>query len=209
MIAIVDYRAGNLPSVLRALRHLGQDGRITSDPAEIARADRIIFPGVGAAGDCMRNLRELKLIKVLRAAVDDGKPFLGICIGYQMLFERSEEDGGVACLGILPGRVVRFPEPLQPAEAERPLKVPHMGWNEVRFLGQHPVWKDIPPRSEFYFVHSYYPVPLPEVVAAETEYGVSFASGVASGSLVAFQFHPEKSGAPGLRLLANFCTWRS
>ena len=207
MIAIVDYKAGNLPSVLRAVRHLGQDGRITSDPTEIARAERIIFPGVGAAGAAMKNLRKLGLLDVLRTAVREGTPFLGICLGYQILFEQSDEDGGSECLGILPGRVVRFPEPLPAAGVERPLKVPHMGWNEARFRGTHPVWAEVPPQSEFYFVHSYFPQPAAELVAAETEYGVRFASGVASNSLVAFQFHPEKSGAPGLRLLANFCAW--
>lgn len=207
MIAIVDYRAGNLTSVARALRHLGQDCVITADPAAIAGADRVIFPGVGAAGEAMRNLCELGLAPALRAAVAAGKPFLGICLGYQILFDASDEDGGVRCLGLLPGRVVRFADDLRDEPGARPLKVPQMGWNAVAFRGAHPVWRDVPAGSEFYFVHSYYPAAAPEVVCATTRYGIEFASGAARGSLVAFQFHPEKSGEPGLRLLANFCAW--
>lgn len=206
MIAIVDYKAGNLTSVLRALERLGQKAEITGDPAAIRRAERVIFPGVGAAGEAMRNLRELGLVDVLRE-VSGQKPFMGICLGYQILFEHSDEDGGVECLGILPGRVVRFPEPLRSPHSPRPLKVPHMGWNEVRFTRQHPVWEGVPAGSEFYYVHSYYPVPRPEDVCAETEYGVTFAGGAARGTLVGFQSHPEKSGEPGLRLLKNFCEW--
>ncbi|MFA5204094.1 MAG: imidazole glycerol phosphate synthase subunit HisH [Lentisphaeria bacterium] len=205
MIAIVDYRAGNLASVARALDHLGHPGTITSAPEVIADADRIVFPGVGAAGEAMRNLEELGLAPALRQAVADGKPFLGICLGYQILFEHSDEDGGVPCLGLLPGRVVRFAE-LASGTGPR-LKVPHMGWNRATFLRPHPVWKDIPDGSDFYFVHSYYPQAAPKVTACTTDYGVTFASGAASGSLVGFQFHPEKSGPPGLRLLRNFCQW--
>ena len=208
MIAIVDYKAGNLTSVLRALERLGQQAVITGDPEMIRRAGRVLFPGVGAAGEAMRNLRELGLVDVLRE-VARTKPFLGICLGYQILFEHSDEDGGVECLGILPGRVVRFPEPLRSPHEPRPLKVPHMGWNEVRFTRRHPVWEGVPAGSEFYYVHSYYPVPQPEDVCAETEYGVTFAGGVARGTLVGFQSHPEKSGEPGLRLLKNFCTWKT
>ena len=207
MIAIVDYKAGNLTSVLRALERLGQTAVITGNPEVIRRAGRVVFPGVGAAGEAMRNLRELGLVEVLRE-VSQTKPFLGICLGYQILFEHSDEDGGVECLGILPGHVVRFPEPLRSPHEARPLKVPHMGWNEVRFTRQHPVWDGVPPGSEFYYVHSYYPVPQPEDVCAETDYGVTFAGGVARGLLVGFQSHPEKSGEPGLRLLKNFCTWQ-
>ena len=205
MIAIVDYRAGNLASVARALEHLGQTGVITSDPDIIAAADRIIFPGVGAAGEAMRNLHELGLQPVLRQAVADGKPLLGICLGYQILFEHSEEDGGIACLGLLPGRVVRFAESA-PGAMPR-LKVPHMGWNQAVFGRPHPVWHGVPAGSEFYFVHSYYPKAPVKVTACTTDYGVTFASGAATGSLVGFQFHPEKSGPPGLRLLLNFCHW--
>ena len=207
MIAIVDYRAGNLTSVKRALESLGLAAEITQSPAALARAERIIFPGVGAAGEAMANLHDLKLADALRRAVAEGKPFLGICIGYQLLFESSEEDNAT-CLGLLPGRVVRFPDGGREAGAPRPLKIPEMGWNEVRFRGRHPVWDGIPEGSEFYFVHSYYPVPPPELVCATTVYGLEYASGAAKDNLVAFQFHPEKSGHPGLHLLRNFCAWR-
>jgi glutamine amidotransferase len=207
-IAIVDYRAGNLTSVARALASLGRQSVITCDPATIAQAERIIFPGVGAAGEAMRNLTELGLGAVLRDAVAQGKPFLGICLGYQILFSGSDEDGGVECLGILPGQVVRFPDPLLATGYPRPLKVPHMGWNGVRFLRAHPVLEGVPAGSEFYFVHSYYPQPAqPDLRCGETDYGLTFASGVAWKSLIAFQCHPEKSGRPGLRLLDNFCRW--
>ena len=207
-IAIVDYHAGNLTSVARALAALGQASIITRNAAEIRRSTHIIFPGVGAAGEAMRHLRDLGLVDVLREAVAQGKPFLGICLGYQILFDGSDEDGGVECLGILPGRVVRFPEPLQESGNPRPLKVPHMGWNGMRFLQPHPVLTGVPTGSEFYFVHSYYPVPTQsEMRCGETEYGVAFTAGVAWKSLIAFQCHPEKSGQPGLRLLDQFCRW--
>ncbi|MFA4945862.1 MAG: imidazole glycerol phosphate synthase subunit HisH [Lentisphaeria bacterium] len=208
MIAIVDYRAGNLTSVQRALAALGHAALVTAEPQAIAAAERIIFPGVGAAGEAMRHLGELKLAPALRAAVAAGKPFLGICLGYQILFEWSAEDGGVECLGLLPGRVVRFPEPLRSPHQERPLKIPHMGWNAARPLQSHPVLAGIPAESEFYFVHSYHPTAVPAAAAlTATDYGLEFTSGAAAGALVGFQFHPEKSGRPGLRLLANFCAW--
>jgi len=207
MIAIVDYKAGNLKSVERALTYLGHEGRITNDADSILEADRVIFPGVGAAGEAMRNLNELGLADVLRQTVAQGKPFLGICLGYQVLFEHSDEDGGIECLGLLPGKVVRFPPDLRDPGADRALKVPQMGWNGAAFRGEHPVWTDVPEGSEFYFVHSYHPVPPDDVVCATTTYGMTFASGTAVGNLVAFQFHPEKSGRPGLKLLDNFCNW--
>ena len=206
MIAIVDYRAGNLTSVARALRYLGHDCVITAAAAELRRAERLIFPGVGAAGAGMQALTELGLGDAIRAAVAAGKPFLGICLGYQVLFESSAEDQ-VECLGVLPGRVVRFPDNLRESPESRPLKIPHMGWNRVRFLRPHPVWAGVPDDSEFYFVHSYFPVPPPERVCATADYGLTFAAGCCRDNLVAFQFHPEKSGAPGLRLLENFCRW--
>lgn len=208
MIAIVDYQAGNLTSVARALSYLGQASVITRDPDVVARAERVIFPGVGAAGEAMRHLRELGLRDALRQVLAAGKPFLGICLGYQVLFEGSDENQ-TECLGILPGWVRRFPDPLPEAGNPRPLKVPQMGWNRVAFTREHPVWAGVPEGSEFYFVHSYFPVVAdPAMVAGTTEYGVSFTSGVAWQSLVAFQCHPEKSGRPGLRLLENFCHWR-
>jgi glutamine amidotransferase len=207
MIAIVDYRAGNLTSVQRALDALGFASRITADPKEVQNAQRIVFPGVGAAGEAMRNLRELGLDTVIKEQVSQGKPFLGICLGYQVLFEHSDEND-VDCLGILRGNVVRFADGMRDEGSAIPLKIPEMGWNEVCFRGTHPVWHDIPAGSEFYLVHSYYPVPDQQVVGATAEYGIEYACGVASGSLVAFQFHPEKSGRPGLRLLKNFCEWQ-
>jgi glutamine amidotransferase len=154
----------------------------------------------------MANLRRLGLAEPLRQAVNAGKPFLGICLGFQILFEHSDEDGGVDLLGIFPGRVVRFADGMREG-GEGPLKVPHMGWNQAAFRGDHPVWRDLPPASEFYFVHSYYPQPQAGHIGAETTYGIRFASGVARGSVVAFQFHPEKSGRPGLQLLRNFLSW--
>ena len=207
MIAIVDYRAGNLTSVAAAVNTLGFPCSITSDPDLIRRADRIIFPGVGAAGTAMQNLAELGLQSPIREAVEKGKPFLGICLGYQVLFGHSAEDGGVDCLGLLKGNVIRFPDRMREPGDTVPLKIPQMGWNEATFAKKHPVLVDVPEHSEFYFVHSYYPEPAREDVCATTHYGIDFASGAATGSLVAFQFHPEKSGRPGLKILDNFCRW--
>ena len=204
MIAIVDYQAGNLTSVQLALREIGEDAVITSDPAALARADRLIFPGVGAAGSAMREIARLGLGTALRAHLDAGKPFLGICVGCQIIMDWSLEDGRTPCLGILPGGTGIF-------HAGPGRKVPHMGWNQVRFApgaGAHPVLRGIPDGSEFYFVHSYYPVPADRgQVLAETEYGAPFASILGRANLVACQFHVEKSGKWGLQLLKNFCAW--
>ncbi|MDT8390146.1 MAG: imidazole glycerol phosphate synthase subunit HisH [Lentisphaeria bacterium] len=207
MIAIIDYRAGNLTSVERALHFLGEACQITDDPTIIATADRVIFPGVGAAGEAMRNLNRLGLSTVIHDVVAAGKPFLGICLGYQILFDSSEEDGGVECLGVFPGTVVRFADDMTEADNPLPLKIPEMGWNGVTFVKPHPVTHGVPADAEFYFVHSYYPVPGDEGACALTTYGVDFASGVAAGSAIGFQFHPEKSGEPGLQLLRGFCAW--
>jgi len=205
MIAILDYEAGNLTSVERAVRHLGFACSVTRELSEVARAERVIFPGVGAAGKAMEVLRALSLDRALTQAVASGKPVLGICLGCQVILSRSEENAAT-CLGLLPGRVVRFPEPL--AEGGERLKVPHMGWNRLTLRRPHPVLAGLAPDHEFYFVHSYYPVPTSEdTVLATTRHGIEFASVVASGPLVACQFHPEKSGEPGLKLLANFCRW--
>lgn len=203
MIAIVDYRAGNLTSVRLALAGLGVPAIIATSPEEVLQAERVVFPGVGAAGAAMRTLEERGLGAALREAVARGTPFLGICLGMQILFERSEEDGGTAALAVLRGRVARF----QPGTSGD--KVPHMGWNQVRFRRTHPVFAGIEDESEFYFVHSYYPAPaVPDDVLATTGYaGVTFASVVARDNLVATQFHPEKSGRLGLRVLENFCRW--
>jgi len=201
MIAIVDYRAGNLTSVLRAVRHLGHPATITDDPEAVRSAERVILPGVGAAGETMANLGRLGLDRVLREDVfGAGKPFLGICIGIQVVFERSEENH-TACLGLLRGEVRRFPH-------GGGLKVPQIGWNQVRQVRPHPLFDGVPDGAEFYFVNSYYPVPAEqEAVLATTEYGVTFASVVGRGSLVATQFHLEKSGRVGLKMLDNFCRW--
>jgi imidazole glycerol-phosphate synthase subunit HisH len=203
MIAIIDYRAGNLTSVRLALDSVGVQGEITDRPDRILAADRVIFPGVGAAGSAMRTLGELGLIDAIRKVVARGTPFLGICIGTQVAFERSEEDGGVECMGLVPGTVRLF------RPASRFDKVPQMGWNSVSLRKRHPVFDGIEDNSEFYFVHSYYPHPSDrEFVVGETEYaGVVFASVVGRGNFIATQFHPEKSGKIGLRLLRNFVHW--
>ncbi|HAA02550.1 MAG TPA: imidazole glycerol phosphate synthase subunit HisH [Syntrophobacteraceae bacterium] len=206
MIAILDYRAGNLTSVERALKHLNYPCRITDDGRVIREAERVIFPGVGAAGKAMADLRELGLDELLRERLVAGVPVLGICVGLQVLLDYSEENA-TPCLGIIPGKVRLFESHMADGEG-RLLKVPHMGWNGVVFRGSHPVFADIPETSEFYFVHSYYPDPADsQDIAGTTEYGVTFASAVARDNLVAVQFHPEKSGPAGLQLLRNFCRW--
>ena len=207
MIAILDYLAGNLTSVERALKHLGFPCEITDSRQKIEHAERIIFPGVGAAGKSMENLKRLGLDTLLRERLHAGVPVLGICVGLQVLFEISEENDNTRCLGILPGAVHRFPEDLRSKDGEL-LKIPHMGWNEVRFLGSHPVFHGIPEGSSFYFVHSYYPRPADEnLVLGVSDYGISFCAAAGRENLVAVQFHPEKSGPPGLKILGNFCRW--
>lgn len=206
MIAIVDYRAGNLTSVARALQYLNVPCVITDRADELRRADRVIFPGVGAAGEAMRNLREKGLAGCIRELFEMHKPLLGICLGTQVIFEYSEEDGTTTCLGIIRGGVKRFPGSMM--EKGDPLKIPHMGWNRVAFRGNHPLFAGVPENAEFYFVHSYYPAPSENPdIAGETDYGIRFASAVSRGSLVAVQFHPEKSGRFGLRILENFSRW--
>jgi glutamine amidotransferase len=206
VIAILDYRAGNLTSVERALRYLGYPCEVTADHEKIRAAERIVFPGVGAAGKSMADLRELGLDVLLRERLAAGVPTLGICVGLQVLFDHSEEND-TPCLGVLPGRVRQFARDLHD-ETGRPLKIPHMGWNSVAFTCRHEAFSGVREGSEFYFVHSYYPEPADrEQVAGITAYGIPFAAAVAWRNLVAVQFHPEKSGPPGLRLLANFCSW--
>ena len=205
MIGIVDYQAGNLTSVARALEFLRQPCLITDDPHILDDASHIIFPGVGAAGAAMANLRDSGLDIHLRKWVQKGKPVLGICLGTQVIFDYSEE-GDTACLGIVPGSVRRFPADLE-ADGRR-LKIPHMGWNRVAFRQDHPVFAGLPASAEFYFVHAFYPAPAEEDWAAGwTDYGIRFCSAVARRNLVAVQFHPEKSGRPGLAILDNFCRW--
>jgi len=203
VIAIIDYRAGNLTSVRLAFEALGVDAEITGVPAGILDAERVVFPGVGAAGAAMANLRDLDLIDPIRAVVARGTPFLGICVGTQIALGHSDEDGGVDCLGLLPGNVKRF-APSSPYD-----KVPQMGWNAVKQKAPHPIFAGIEDGSEFYFVHSYYPAPSSaNLVIGQTEYAdVRFSSVLARGSLVATQFHPEKSGRVGLKLLNNFVEW--
>jgi imidazole glycerol phosphate synthase glutamine amidotransferase subunit len=200
---IIDYGGGNLRSVTNALRALGEPCQLVSDPAHTRGLDTLVFPGQGHFGDSARQLRRSGLWDFVHGWVRDDRPFLGICLGYQLLFEGSEESPDVEGLGLVPGRVVRFP----PA-AETGLKVPHMGWNaaQPRDPGD-PLWEGMPAEPYFYFVHSYFPdVADPDLVACTTAYGQRFASGIARGNLVAVQFHPEKSQALGLGLLANFFT---
>jgi glutamine amidotransferase len=208
-VAIVDYGMGNLRSVAKAVEHVAPDHAVvvTADPAALAAAERVIVPGQGAMPDCMRELRDRGLAEaVVRAAAE--KPFLGICIGLQMLFEHSEE-GDVPGLGLLPGQVRRFPDAAMVDAAGARLKVPHMGWNEVRQAEPHPLWNGIADGTRFYFVHSYYVEPAaPDVIAGSTHYGIVFTSAVARANIFAVQFHPEKSAAAGLRLLANFMNWQ-
>ena len=206
MIAIIDYKAGNLRSVERALKKLGFDCRITLDREEILAAERVIFPGVGAAGKAMADLKHLGLDRVLKKVFENGKPFLGICIGAQIILERSEEDR-VHCLGLIPGEARAFQVPLMSGDNER-LKIPHMGWNGLQLIKKHPVLSGIKPEDEFYFVHSYYLMPASDThVIGMTNYGIRFPSIIGNRNLIAMQFHLEKSGPPGLRILKNFCHW--
>jgi len=203
MIAIVDYKAGNLRSVELAVQHFGADCTITRDPEFILSADRVIVPGDGAAESAMQHLNELGLVDPLREVLQRGTPLLGICIGCQMVLAHSEEDGGIDCLGFLPGNVVRFqaPEPL--------CKIPQMGWNTMTIRQPHPLLDGIEDDSEFYFIHSYYPAPSdPNDIYGETEYAdAKFAAAIGHDNLFATQFHPERSGRIGMRLIENFTTW--
>jgi glutamine amidotransferase len=198
MIAIVDYEMGNLRSVQKAFERVGHSATITSDPAVLADATRIVLPGVGAFRDAIAALRDRKLVDPIRAAIEAGKPFLGICLGLQMLFDKGYEDGEHEGLGIIPGEVVRFKVPAE-------FKVPHMGWNQIRFRRRPPIFEGIDDDAHFYFVHSYYVVPRESgVIATETEYATPFTSSIWRDRLFAVQFHPEKSQAAGLRVLKNF-----
>ena len=206
MIAIIDYKAGNLGSVARAINHLGFECRITHDVKEILGADRVIFPGVGSAGKAMLDLKRMGLDQAINDLFKSGKPFLGICLGTQIILEESEENQ-TTCLGLLPGKVKHFPVPLLSDDGKK-LKVPHMGWNQVKLKRLHPVFDGVPPESEFYFVHSYFPAPRDiETIIGTTDHGITFASVLGERNLLAIQFHPEKSGPPGLTILKNFCLW--
>ena len=197
-IVVVDYDAGNLRSVQRALEAVGQRVRVTPDPREVYAAEALVLPGVGSAQDCMRKLAERDLIAPLREYAASGCPFLGVCVGLQLLYDGSEEGGGVECLGILRGTVRRFP-------GNRGLKVPQIGWNSVSIRREHPLLDGVPDGTYFYFVHGYYADPADSgTVVATADYGVDFAAIVAQDNVVATQFHPEKSADFGLRLYANF-----
>ena len=199
MIAIIDYRAGNLRSVKRALEHLGLPCTITNSSRDITAAERVIFPGVGAAGKAMEAIRGSGLDITIRKVIAMGTPFLGICLGTQIIFQGSEEDGA-DCLGIMPGMVRKF--------SDMGKKIPHMGWNTITPVKNHPILHGISRDAWFYFVHSYYPDPAEaDDVVAWTSYGIDFASVVSRGNVFATQFHPEKSGRPGLMILENFSTW--
>jgi glutamine amidotransferase len=208
-VAVIDYGMGNLRSVSQALQHVasGKEIVVTSDPAVVAAAERVVFPGQGAMPDCMRELEARGLRPaVLQAAKD--KPFLGICIGLQMLFEHSEE-GDVPGLGVFAGQVRHFPMDKMVAADGAALKVPHMGWNGVKQLRAHPLWQNIADDARFYFVHSYYVDPVDAALPlARTDYGVPFTCAVARDNIVAVQFHPEKSARDGLALLSNFLNWQ-
>lgn len=196
MIAILDYGAGNLRSVAKALETVGTTPILTDDPNVVARADGLLVPGQGSAVDAMRNLHRLGLAEPLKQYVASGRPFLGVCLGEQVIFESSDEGPGVTCLGLIPGKVRRLPGGQ---------KVPQIGWNTVRIRQAHPLLEGVPDDSYFYFVHSYYVDPTdPADVVGETEYGVTFASIVSRGNVFATQFHPEKSAGIGLRIYRNF-----
>ena len=201
-ITVVDYKAGNLTSVMNALRHIGVDANVSDDAEEIAKATRLIFPGVGAAASAMETLTRTGIGEAIRMVVKAGNPVLGICIGCQIILEESEEDGGVKTLGLLPGKAVRFKD-------EPGLKIPHMGWTQVNVTREHPIMKGIRSGCDFYYVHSYFPQVPAEYSFAETTYGTQTFSGlIGKGNLVASQFHQEKSGEVGLAMLKNFCEWK-
>jgi len=209
VIAVVDYGMGNLRSVSKALEHVVADGQqvvVSSDAQEILDAERVVFPGQGAARDCMKQLQDLKLDEVVLHAAHE-KPFLGICMGMQVLMRHSEENQGVACLNLYDGDVHAFAAEKLAGQMQS-LKIPHMGWNEVSQKQKHPLWQDIKDKSRFYFVHSYYVDPADKsLLAGTTEYGIEFASVIARDNVFAAQFHPEKSAHDGLQLLKNFCRW--
>ena len=206
-VAVIDYGMGNLHSIAKALQHADSkvDVRIVSEPQAILQADRVVFPGVGAIGDCMRALNSSGLAAVIKT-VSATKPLLGICLGMQALLTDSEESEHCACLDIIPGHVVRFPADLKDPVGN-PLKIPHMGWNQVK-QKPHPLWENIEQDSRFYFVHSYYAVPEDaSVIAATADYPEAFACALARENIFAVQFHPEKSQTVGLQLLKNFLQW--
>lgn len=208
-VAVIDYGMGNLHSVAKALEHTGSAGKVivTHEAERILAADRVVLPGVGAIRDCMTEIRRLGIDEVVREVIKS-KPLLGVCVGMQALMEFSEENDGVECLGILPGKVSFFGEELIDPESGTKLKVPHMGWNQVHQEKPHPLWQDIPQDARFYFVHSYYVTSADDNdLAATSRHGVSFAAALAHENIFAAQFHPEKSQHAGLQLYDNFLRW--
>ena len=200
-LVVVDYESGNLRSVSRALESFGVEPLVTGNPRHLADAHAVVLPGVGSGPAAMTALRRRGLVEPLREFADSGRPFLGICLGLQLLLDWTDEEGGAPCLGIVPGRVKRLPEP----EGGPALKIPHMGWNSVALSETHPALNDIDSGSYFYFVHSFYAAPSEgEGVLGTTEYGLPFCSVYARDNVVATQFHPEKSGPVGLRIYRNF-----
>ncbi len=201
MITIIDYDAGNIRSVQRACAEIGVQSVVTSAPADVVNAERVIFPGVGAALSAMESLRRTGLDKALRQSFEAGTPILGICLGAQIILDSSEE-GNQACLGLIPGTTVRF------RLRDKLLKIPHMGWNEVRVVQSHPLLDGVKEEDEFYFIHSFYPQPAKEEnIYAVTDYDSDFCSALGYRNLFATQFHPEKSGRLGLQLLEHFAKW--
>ena len=207
-VAIIDYGMGNLHSAKKAVEHVAPDTTVlvTDNAQKIREADRVILPGVGAIRDCMAEMHRLGVVDLV-CEVSQDRPFLGICVGMQALMERSEENGGVDCIGLFPGQVRFFGKDME-EDGER-LKVPHMGWNQVQQVNDHPLWAGIEDNSRFYFVHSYCATGVPdEQMAGRCEYGLAFAAAVAKRNVFAVQFHPEKSADAGLKLLENFLRWR-
>ncbi len=203
MIAIIDYGMGNLRSVQKAFERVGFEALVTSDPRQVLQADRVVLPGVGAFRDCIRNLEQGGFVEPILTVIAEGRPFLGICLGLQLLFNESEEFGLHKGLGVIPGRVVRFPDGM--IEAGEKLPVPHMGWNQISLRGDPPLFSGVADQSNVYFVHSYYVKPDdPAMVAATCSYGLEFCAAIRRDNLVATQFHPEKSQAVGLTMLKNF-----
>jgi glutamine amidotransferase len=208
-VAVIDYGMGNLRSVCKAIEHVAPQARVAlvNDADGVGRADRVVFPGQGAIAGCVTALAKQGLADVLQDVIHK-KPFLGICLGLQALYESSEEGGGTRGLGIIPGTVRRFPDNMKDPESGELLKVPHMGWNRVTQVADHPLWRDIPQNSRFYFVHSYFADTSDRsFVAGITEYQVRFTSAAAHENIFAVQFHPEKSQHAGLKLLENFVKW--
>lgn len=206
-IALLDYGMGNLHSAGKALAAVGADVAITSDPKIIQSCDKILFPGVGAMRDCMAGMREAGIDEVVRQAVFN-KPVMAICVGMQALFERSAENDGVDCLGILGGEVLKFQDDWTDEKGER-IKIPHMGWNTLTGMDiSHPLWQGIADKTHFYFVHSYYCQPSDAIMAGECNYGTTFYASIIKDNLFATQFHPEKSHTAGLQVLKNFVKWK-